>query len=36
LDYFDDLPFFAGADLDFFAGDCEDDFVDFLVALFIR
>lgn len=34
--YFDDLPFFAGADLDFLAGDCEDDFVDFLVALFIR
>jgi hypothetical protein len=34
--YFDDLPFLAGADFDFFAGDCEDDFVDFLVALFIE
>jgi hypothetical protein len=30
------LVFLAGADFDFLAGDCEDDFVDFLVALFIR
>jgi hypothetical protein len=30
------LLFLAGADFDFLAGDCEDDFTDFLVALFIR
>lgn len=30
------LPFLAGADFDFLAGDCEDVFVDFLVALFMR
>ena len=34
--YLDDLPFLAGADFPFLAGDCEDDFVDFFVALFIE
>ena len=35
LPYLEDFPFLAGADFDFLAGDCEDDFVDFLAAAFI-